>query len=417
MGNPFLDKMPQRQLRHVSPRTGVGLLTVLLILGVIGGVHRRVNSDESPSSNLVAASAPNPEQAVVVAQVNPQTFRTFDQTRPAGIRQQQRYVALGADRFPVFSLELDLRNPQVEMRPIWSNSAQMQGTRPLAEIGPLWRAFAAINGGFFNRKNQLPLGAIRREGNWYSGPILNRGAIAWDENGTVQIGRLSLQETVLSETGQRVFISHLNSGYVQAGVARYTPEWGPSYQPLTDNETIITVQNNQVTRQEPGGLAVDPRSWPIPIDGFLLVIRARAASAAGFPVGRRVTLQSQTIPANFAQFPHILGAGPLLLQNGQVVLNAAAEKFSPAFAQQAASRSFIGQTAQGKIVLGVVHNRPDGKGPTLPELAELTQRLGLVHALNLDGGSSSSLLVNGQIVDRDPRTAARIHNGLGIYVP
>ncbi|MEO0868876.1 MAG: phosphodiester glycosidase family protein, partial [Cyanobacteria bacterium J06642_11] len=36
-------------------------------------------------------------------------------------------------------------------------------------------------------------------------------------------------------------------------------------------------------------------------------------------------------------------------------------------------------------------------------------------ALNLDGGSSSSLYLSGQLTNRNPRSAARINNGLGIF--
>lgn len=417
-------KRPKSVL-NASQLTIFGVLVsgAIAIVGANQFVVSRELPPESPTRESSNAKARRPAENVL-AQVAPETFETENRVWPSGVRWQKRYVALGAEKFPVFSLELDPRSPQVELRPIWSNPAQMAGTQPLKTIGQQWRTFATINGGFFNRKNRLPLGAIRREDRWYSGPILNRGAIAWDSLGNVQIGRLSLNEAIVTPTGERIFLKHLNSGYVQAGVARYTPEWGPTYQPLTNNELLISVQNDQVIRQDNGGIVesesenINPaRPFPIPANGYLLVIRARSNRAEQFPIGSTLTLTSGTIPASFAQFPHTLGAGPLLLQNGQVVLDAEAENFSAAFNRQAASRSFIGQTRQGTLILGVVHNRPEGKGPTLPELAQLTQRLGLVNALNLDGGSSSSLFLEGEIVDRDPRTAARVHNGLGIYTP
>ncbi|MGB0561065.1 MAG: phosphodiester glycosidase family protein [Spirulinaceae cyanobacterium] len=384
----------------------------VLIVGLLAGLLTLAGANQL----LASREEPIAMESAALQTVDPQTFAAQRYTLPSGMRWQQQYVAVGSSRFPVFWLELDLRNPQVELRPIWSNSTQMQGTRLLAEMGRQWRTLAAINGGFFNRNNRLPLGAIRREGRWYSGPILNRGVVAWDDAGNVQMSRLSLQEILTTETGQRFEVTHLNSGYVKAGVARYTRDWGPSYQPLTDNETVITVQANRVSRQDAGGTA-GSRRFPIPAAGYLLVFRSYQTGAAGFPVGRQVTLESQTNPAHFERFPYMIGGGPLLLSQGQVVLNPGAEQFSAAFGRQAASRSFIGQTAQGTLVLGVVHNRPNGAGPTLRELTQLCQRLGLVNALNLDGGSSSSFFLNGQIVDRDPRTAARVHNGIGIYVP
>jgi len=42
--------------------------------------------------------------------------------------------------------------------------------------------------------------------------------------------------------------------------------------------------------------------------------------------------------------------------------------------------------------------------------------MGCIHALNLDGGSSTSLYLGGQLLDRSPNTAARVHNGIGIFL-
>ena len=63
-----------------------------------------------------------------------------------------------------------------------------------------------------------------------------------------------------------------------------------------------------------------------------------------------------------------------------------------------------------------VHNRVGGKGPTLTEMAALLKQLGAKDALNLDGGSSTALSLGGQLIDRSAVTAARVHNGLGVFV-
>jgi len=379
-----------------------------LVMGLFGAI-----AAEFAPRPAIAQSSPAPLQ---LAQVDHATFEPEDTRWQPGIRWQKRYVVLGSDRFPVFSLEFAANNRGVALRPIWSDPHRMEGTSPLVEMGQRWQAFAAINAGFFNRNNRLPLGALRRDGRWFSGPILNRGAIAWNDQGQFRIGRLTLQETITTATGQRLFISHLNSGYVQAGMARYTPDWGVSYRPLTDNEIIIYVEGDQVQEHYAGGTAGEVE-FPLPDNGYLLVIRAGSVSREQLPVGMRVTVSTTTTPGDFASYPHIIGAGPLLLEGGRVVLNAEAEKFSAAFAQQAASRTLIGTTANGNVILAVVHNRVDGRGPSLPELAGLAQRLGMTHALNLDGGSSSSFYLGGQLVDRPPAGAARVHNAIGVYVP
>jgi hypothetical protein len=372
--------------------------------------------------------------------IRPDSMVAKDILWAQGLRWRQRYLSLGPDRFPAVWLEVDLRQPGISIKPLRREVTNQTGIEPLIETARQLRASAAINGGFFNRNNKLPLGAIRLDGRWLSSPILNRGAIAWDDAGNVKIGRLSLQEFVSTATGVRLPVLFLNSAYVADGIARYTGEWGATYTPLSDNETIVAVENGQVTAKLPGGEA-GKTAFPIPPKGYLLVVRNLPAFA--LPTGTSLSVDSATVPAEFASYPHILGAGPVLLGvatgaaatggvatgggghggpplqfslGGQIILDAKAEGFSSAFNQQTASRSAIGVTAAGTLLIVAVHNRPGGAGATLAELAQLMQQLGAVDALNLDGGSSTGLYLGGQLLDRPPRTAAPVHNGLGVFL-
>lgn len=329
-----------------------------------------------------------------------------------GIRWKQQIVAISSGRFPVVSLEIDPRQPGVSLKPILSNPSSLVGTAPLLTTAQRTQVAAAINGGFFNRNNQLPLGAIRRDNRWFSGPILNRGAIAWNDAGEVKVERLSLQETVVTSNGQRFAMQSTNSGFVGAGVARYTPEWGTHYTPIIENEILVTVQNNTVVQQQASGQT----TTAIPADGYLLVIRADRTAANAFQPGTTVQVETATLPPEFSGYAEIVGAGPLLVQNRQIVLNPESERFSTNFIQEAAPRSVISSTAAGTLMLTTVHNRVNGAGPTLNEIAQIMQQLGSVNALNLDGGSSTTLYLGGQLLDRAPATAARVHNGIGVFI-
>ncbi|HEY9665692.1 MAG TPA: phosphodiester glycosidase family protein, partial [Coleofasciculaceae cyanobacterium] len=363
---------------------------------------------------LQVFSVPNPYRLVI--DLRPDALLEKEILWAPGIRWRQQYVNLGESRFPVVWLEVDPRANRMSLKPIWSNPATQVGTAPLIKTAQLWQATAAINAGFFNRNNQLPLGAIRRDGRWFSGPALNRGAIAWNDQGKIKIGRLSLQETLTTSTGVRLPVLFLNTGHVQSGIARYTPEWGQSYTPLINNEVLVYVQNNQVTTQVPGGMA-GQTSFPIPTDGYILTLRADATSAAGsLAPGTQVGIKQSTAPADFASYPQILGAGPLLLQNRQIVLEANAEQFGDAFHRQAAVRSVVGTTSTGTLILAAIHPQAGGRGPTLAETAQLMQQMGAIDALNFDGGSSTGLYLGGQLLDRSSYTAARVHNALGLFL-
>lgn len=356
---------------------------------------------------------PNPNRLVI--DLRPDDAPTRNIQWSSGLRWRQQPISIGSGTFPVTWLEVNPRDPLVQIRPIWSDPAAQTGTSPLVTMANQWQTAAAINAGFFNRNNRLPLGAIRRDNRWFSGPILNRGAIAWTSEGDLAFGRLAVREAVSTDAGANLPLFSLNSGYVGTGISRYTRDWGETYTPILNNETILTVRQNQIVDQRLAPTA-GTGTFPIPVDGYLLVSRGDGQVGDRLPLRSTVQLRYETLPNTFEPFPHIVGAGPLLLANRQLVLNAEQEEFSNSFAQQQAARSAIARTANNTLLLVAVQNRLNGRGPTLPEMAQILQQLGATDGLNLDGGSSTSLYLGGQLINRPPHTAARVHNGIGIFV-
>ncbi|KAB0239691.1 phosphodiester glycosidase family protein [Microcystis aeruginosa EAWAG127a] len=373
--------------------------------GVIS--HLKVNLPTA--YGLQISSVDNPPRIIIDSRPD-----AMDEKRivwQPGLIWNQKYIQLDQDWFPVTWLEIDPRNPQITIKPITANSTSMRGTNPLITINSESNAVAMINGGFFNRNNQLPLGAIRVDGKWLSGPILNRGAIAWDNRGKIRIDRLSLEETLITATGQRFPLTQLNSAFVAAGCSRYTRDWGNNYHPLTERETGLVVQGDRITEKLNNLLPQD--SINIPKNGYLVICRK---TDINLKIGETVNLDSVTLPRDFANYPQILGAGPLLLQNGRLVLDGNAEKFSPAFQNQQASRSAIAVSQEGKILLVAIHNRVGGRGATLGELARILLLMAAKDGLNLDGGSSTGITLGGYLLDRSAVTAAKVHNGIGIFL-
>jgi hypothetical protein len=350
----------------------------------------------------------------LVVEVRPDYLRPLDIQWAAGLRWRQQMVAVGGYSFPVFWLELTPGQAGLNLRPIWADPTTATGTAPLVTIAPRWQAAAALNAGFFNRDNQYPLGAVRYNQEWISGPILNRGVVGWGRQGQVAMDRLSLRQTLVTGGGQSFPIKAINSGYVGAGIGLYTPAWGRQYRPILDNETVITVVDQRVVQQQ---AATPTTAIAIPSQGYLLAVRSYTTAVQALGMGTEVRVDSTLTPDHLQPFPEMVGGGPLLIKNRSIVLNADLEEFSQAFATQAAPRSAIGLTATGQLLLVAVHHSPAGPGPTLAQLAQIMAQLGSVDALNLDGGSSASLYLGGQLINRPPGTAARVNNGIGVFVP
>ncbi len=332
-----------------------------------------------------------------------------------GLKWRQKWVRLGANNFPVSYFEIDPRQKGIKLRPILPQEPNLVGSNHLVKFAPLTPIAAAINGGYFNRNNRMPLGAIKRDGKWLSSPILNRGAIGWNDRGKIQIARPQLQETLNTSRNEQLPILALNSAYVQTGIGRYTTEWGKTYTPIQTDELIVTVIQDKVIQITPGN-AVGSINVPIPANGYLLALRGQPELSGSIPLGTAITIKQQITPTEIDNYAQIMGAGPWLVQAGRIVLDAKSENFGAAFSKESAVRSAIANTSTGNIILVAVHNRAGGKGPTLTEMAQLMQQMGTVDALNLDGGSSTSLYLGGQLVDRASATAARVHNAIGISI-
>ncbi len=333
-----------------------------------------------------------------------------------GIKWNQKWLTLGTDNFPVTYLEVDPRQKGIKIRPIIAQENSLIGSNPLVKFAPSAQVAAAINGGYFNRNNRFPLGALKREGKWLSSPILNRGAIGWNDFGQVRISRLQMNETLKTYTGEELPLNTLNSGYIQTGIARYTTEWGRTYTPIQPNELIVTVQNNQVTQITPGDAPESIKAFIIPPNGYLLALRGQPEVAQNLSIGTILTLQRRANPTELDTYPNILAAGPWMVQGGKIVLDGKGENFGAAFVKEQAVRSAIGTTPTGNILIVTVHDRVGGKGPTLAEMAQLLQTMGVVDGVNLDGGSSTSLYLGGQLINRSSATAAKVHNAIGIFI-
>jgi hypothetical protein len=344
-----------------------------------------------------------------------------------GLRRKQQTISLPnplaksdkdpkSFRFSVISLAVDLKQQGLTVRPIWSNPAGMLGTSSLRAMAEQWKAIAAINGGFFNRDRQLPVGPIKFNNRWMAGPVLTRGAIAWNNKGEVFIDRLVFSEEIVTSEKKTIKLTNLNSGYVQKGLARYTPSWGTSYIPLTDNEVIVAVQGEKVVSQTKSG-AANQGSISIPSNGYILVARQVPELLTQLKPDVQIKGRTAFKPVDFGKYPNILGAGPLLLRSGTPVLDTKLEQFRPPFDKQGASRSAVFTTKEpGKLVLATIQATPEGTLPSLAQTAEILKKMGAVNALNLDGGGSTTLYLGGSVLNRTLGSIGPVHNGLGIFI-
>jgi hypothetical protein len=103
----------------------------------------------------------------------------------------------------------------------------------------------------------------------------------------------------------------------------------------------------------------------------------------------------------------LLQAGPLLVRGGSPVLgddegfSAGRHQFDSDITAGRYPRAAIGLTRRRQVLAVACDGRADDEaGLTMAELAETMAALGAVHALNLDGGGSTSLICAGRLRNR-----------------
>jgi hypothetical protein len=94
-----------------------------------------------------------------------------------------------------------------------------------------------------------------------------------------------------------------------------------------------------------------------------------------------------------------IGGGPVLVQEGQPFISNNTELlFTGKAIDDKHPRTAMGYTADGKLIIMAIQGRFPGiaEGASLVQEAKILADLGCKEALNLDGGGSSCLLVNGR---------------------
>ncbi|MFG2957442.1 phosphodiester glycosidase family protein [Streptomyces sp. NPDC048291] len=177
---------------------------------------------------------------------------------------------------------------------------------------------------------------------------------------------------------------------------------GPGVQVVLDRHGAVVSQGD--------------RGGSVPAGGS--VLQGTGTSAAWLTEhaapGRRLELRETVRDASGRQVrlgpdDSIVSAAPTLVEDGRVHIDAAAEgtldpldlSFGFAWSNVRQPRTLAGVDGRGRLLLVTVDGRQPGvsEGFTLAEAARFMRSLGAVQALNLDGGGSTAMAVDGSLVN------------------
>jgi hypothetical protein len=279
------------------------------------------------------------------------------------------------------------------------------GTEKTSSIATRHGAFAAINAGFFR---------------------LDKSEFAGDDVGFLMIDNYLWSEPSQDRTsigifnGRRVTEVTFNkwsfAGYLRwkgadrpnvfKGVNReikdnevvvYTPAFGKTA-PRNHQEFQIIIQKNRV-------LSVCDRECEIPPSGFVL---SGTGDGAVFLKQLKVRDRVQfvwDVVTDKNNWPHFrledaVAGVPQLIKNGKIDITWEQEQTTKAFVETRHPRTAVAKLKDGKFLMITVDGRTESSGGIgLQDLADYLLSLGAVDAMNLDGGGSTTMFVDGKVVN------------------
>ena len=139
------------------------------------------------------------------------------------------------------------------------------------------------------------------------------------------------------------------------------------------------------------------RKWPLATQRKISSFRDSLPHAGASYLVRRGGEGNQDVFKKWKVHTAV-GGGPVLVQNGLVDISNNEEiKFAGKAIYDKHPRTAMGYTKEGQLIILVIEGRnPAAGGADLLQEAKMLQDLGCVEAINLDGGGSSCLLINGK---------------------
>ena len=267
-------------------------------------------------------------------------------------------------------------------------STQLASRSKITNIAHRDNAFVAINGGYFKPQTGTPLGTLMINKKVYTGPIYDRVAMGIFDD-SYDMARVQLKAEVKTNHGE-LKIDNINQPrMLSTHTIVYTPEWGEFSPPSPKYGKQIVVEDNKIIK-------TSYEQNKIPSNGFIIVGPEKQLNTIA--EAKKIKLNVKINP-EWQNVNHIISGGPYLVKQGEIYIDMTEQKLNAIGGRN--PRTAIGYTKDNNLIMLTADGREGSSiGLTLAELAKLMKDLGCVNAMNLDGGGSTVMFINGRIVNK-----------------
>ncbi len=357
-----------------------------IILGTYGSDTVQLIVDMKAPMEVKVYTMANPHRLVIDIQ------KEYEEMQPRQIMPGLNYTRyLRVDnRGMLTAYVLEADRSKFDLQLVLAGDSIASGRQKLKAIASAHQAVAAINGGYFALDGSL-IGNTRINGQTAGTTYFERTSLGFMPDGTLKLAT-SQYYGVVEIAGQKAYLSGVNCPRGENNTILYNSLFG-NYTGTNEFGKEYVVQNGKV-------IAINQANSFIPTDAQVISVHGTAQDAfAKVKIGDKISIGENFGP-ELDSASTIVGAGPELLRNGQLHVTAVQEQFPSDIAKGRAPRTALGIKADGKIILMVIDGRQSHSiGTTLTETAQLLQKFGAVNGFNLDGGGSSEMVLQGQILN------------------
>ena len=298
-----------------------------------------------------------------------------------------KYYSGSPVRINIVEVDMKLAK-KLELTPALSDDITLNSRKTISTIAKNNNAIVALNGTYFKPQTGVPLGTLMINKELYTGPIYDRVALGIfdDKNTKFDIARVQLNAK-LEGSNQTIKVDNINQPrMLSTYILIYNSKWG-KYSPYAPRYgTNLLVHNGKIIKASAN---------PIEISGDDYVISGPKSQLFPLLDTKDVKLTVNTNP-EWKNVKHIISGGPYLVKEGEIYVDMTAQKLGAIGGRN--PRSAVGYTSDNNLILVAVDGREGSSiGMTLMELAYLMKGYGCINAMNLDGGGSTVMFVNGKV--------------------
>ena len=271
-------------------------------------------------------------------------------------------------------------------------SEKLNSKKTVRSIAQKEGAIIAINGGYFKPQTGVPLGALMIDRNVLTGEIFNRVGVAIFDDGVSTSFKMDYIDFDIKAYTKSalVEIDNINQPRMLSSYTLlYTPIWGKMSPSAPKNGYNMLIVGNKIEKISAN---------PIEFVKNSMVISAPKNVISKLAKNNKEIYIDIKLQENLKEAKHIISAGPYLVKDSKIYVDADAQKLQAILGRN--PRSAIGYSNNGAFMIVTIDGREkDSVGMTLKELANFMKDIGCDNAMNFDGGSSSALYVNGKIAN------------------